>query len=82
MFEFADIGGRSGAFIGDLEEFGCFYACGDLGIANQAALELEIVSLIVDGMVPSSTPRLTWDSVRGLAKFVSFRLDFSSRWRT
>ena len=36
MFEFADIGGRSVATIGNVEEFGCFYACGDLGIANQA----------------------------------------------
>ena len=36
MFSFAEIGGRNGAAVGHVEEFGWFYACEDLGIANKA----------------------------------------------
>ena len=34
--EFSETGGRIGAAVGNVEDFGWFYACWDVGIANQA----------------------------------------------
>ena len=53
-----------------------FMPVGMKGLPTRPALEVAPVSLMADGMVPSSTPHLTCAFVIGLARRVRFLLDF------
>ena len=71
---FTDIGSWGNAPVGHVEDFVRLYARGYVGVGlpTRPALEVALVSLISDGMVPSSTPHFNWASFIGRAHWLRF----------